>query len=119
MLRGFVALWLVGSVVFMTGGCDGSSDSQQKGISYKQQIQNALKESAVDVRARELISIAAGQAKANDRLGAKETMRLATQACREISDPLEQADTWLRVGEAQADFGNRSEAERRSKPPGT
>jgi tetratricopeptide (TPR) repeat protein len=115
MLRCFAALWLIGSVVVLTGGCGGSSDSQRQGISYKQQIQNALREPAVDVRARELIGIAAGQAKASDRSGAKETMRLATQACREISDPMEQADTWLRVAEAQADFGNRSEARKAIK----
>jgi tetratricopeptide (TPR) repeat protein len=115
MLRSFLALWVIGSVVFMTGGCNGSSDSQRQGISYKQQVKNALREPAVDVRARELIGIATGQAKANDRLGAKETMRLATQACREISDPIEQADTWLRVAEAQADFGNRSKAQKATK----
>ena len=112
MLRGFVALWLIGSVVCPTGGCGGSSDSQGQGISYEQQVQNALREPVPDVRARELMGIAAGQAKANDRFGARETMRLAAQACRKISDPVEQADTWLRMAEAEADFGNRSEAQK-------
>ena len=108
MLRSFIAFALIGMVTMSAGGCGGSSDSQTKGVSFEQQAQDALKESSPADRASKLIRIAAGQAKANDKFGARDTMQLAAKACREIEDPKDQAESWIGMAEAQRKLGERS-----------
>jgi len=110
MLRGLIAFCLLAALALVPAGCGGGSAG--RGLSYRQQVARAQKEPLPDVRAKKLIKIGYGQAKAKDGLGAEDTMKLAAKACEDVTDPVARAGVFSLLAEARAGIGNRSEARR-------
>lgn len=108
--RSSIAFTLPVAFALVLPGCGGSSDPAGNGLSYRQQVARAQKEPLPDLRAKKLIRIAYGQAKAKDTLGAEETLRLAVEACGEIPDAAARAGAFSFAAEVLARIGNGSKA---------
>jgi tetratricopeptide (TPR) repeat protein len=91
-------------------GCPNGGSSGGK--SLNQQYSDALKISAADARARELVRIADQQFQAGDRSGAERSLRDAEEAAKSLSDPAGQAGALVTVAGGKARTGNAAGARR-------
>jgi len=66
----------------------------------------------------DLMRIAVGQAQAEDTYGARDTMKFAVTACKEIEDPEAQADVWIRIAETQNKIGESRNARKAAEAAG-
>ncbi len=107
MWRGVLVGMTVAVVAPWIVGCGGGSDGGGQ-MSFGQQVTKAMGIDSPDIRAKRLIKIAYGQAKANDARGAEETTELAAQACAEITDPAARTTALASLATAQAKIGSSS-----------
>ena len=92
----------------LLAGCGKSRSSS--GGSLTSQYRNALKIPNADRRARKLLKIANDQHKGKDSAGAKQSLKDATEACQEVSDPIRRSSVFTQLADTQAQIGNRREA---------
>jgi hypothetical protein len=111
MSRGCVLLAATGFLGLLLAGCQEASNPAG-GRSFREQIEDAKRESDTGLRAKWLIKIGYQQGKAKDKAGAEETLRLAWEDCDAIADPASKADALALMAEANARLGDDSAARR-------
>jgi len=89
-------------------GCGGGSAPER--LSFDEQVRRAARQSAPDLRARELIRIAGEQFQAKDNAGAMQTVKLARQAADEVTDLATRAGVYCAGAETLARAGQSSTA---------
>jgi hypothetical protein len=106
--RGFTGIWILSLALI---GCRETSNPAG-GRSFREQIEDAKRESDTELRAKRLIKIGYQQGKAKDKAGAEETLRLAWEDCDAIADPAAKAGALALMAEANAKLGDDSAARR-------
>jgi tetratricopeptide (TPR) repeat protein len=108
MLRGILTWSAAVAVGLSLSGC--GSKPSTKSLPFRERIEKAQQEKSPDLRTKALLGIAKDQAEAKDVAGASETLKLARQACQEVSEPTSQAGYLLSLGAVQLSIGRPLEA---------
>jgi hypothetical protein len=112
MLLKVLVFWGIGLFVLALAGCNRESNSSEESLSFKKQVVQARKESDPEIRARQLIKIGYQQGKAQDLVGAEETLKLAWNDCESIADAEGRAGALALMADAHFKLGNREAAQK-------